>query len=116
MKATLCGEPASDSTQHPPDPPTLDTRILHKCHHISKQLGKEAWFCEYYLEQRREQMKSDLQTGGGKRAFIEHYQTYFLRLAGFFAVEDFVLRTAPDLLPTTKVWLCYLIVKWIGRI
>jgi hypothetical protein len=43
------------------------------------------------------QIQSDLQMSTGRRAFLETYQSCFLRLAGFFAVEDLVLRTTDQL-------------------
>lgn len=65
-----------------------------------------AWFSEYYIEQRQAQMRSDLQMSSSKRAFLEHYQGYLIQLAGFFLVEDLVMRTSDQLTCTAQVRRC----------
>ncbi|KAK3255465.1 hypothetical protein CYMTET_35352, partial [Cymbomonas tetramitiformis] len=76
--------------------PLLDLTDLHKCHHILTCLGKSAWFSAYYYEQRTAQIKSDLQLSAS-RSFMENYQNYLMQLAGFFVVEDQVMRATDGL-------------------
>ncbi|KAL3585189.1 hypothetical protein D5086_012056 [Populus alba] len=59
-------------------------------------------FREYYYKNRLLQLNSDLQIST-TQPFVESYQTYLAQIAGYFIVEDRVLRTAGDLLSANHV-------------
>lgn len=59
-------------------------------------------FREYYYKNRLLQLTSDLQISSTV-PFLESYQTFLAQIAGYFIVEDRVLRTAGDLLLADQV-------------
>lgn len=73
----------------------MNMRGLHRCIYVHKRLGKMGQFREYYMEQRRLQIDSDLRPPAN---FLEVYQAYLAQVTGFFIVEDNVLRMADGLL------------------
>lgn len=73
----------------------MNMRGLHRCIYVHKHLGKLAQFREYYLEQRRLQIDSDLRPPSN---LIEVYQSYLAQVTGFFLVEDNVLRMTDGLI------------------
>ena len=73
----------------------MNMRCLHRCIYVHKRLGKMEQFREYYLEQRRLQIDSDLRPPTN---FLEVYQSYLAQVTGFFIIEDNVLRMADDLI------------------
>ena len=73
----------------------MNMRGLHRCIYVHNRLGKMAQFREYFLEQRRLQIDSDLRPPS---SFLEVYQAYLAQVTGFFIVEDNVLRMADNLI------------------
>ncbi|KAL4430682.1 hypothetical protein ABPG75_005938 [Micractinium tetrahymenae] len=69
----------------------IDMTPLHRCLHIHACLGRLPQFTEYYIQNRRQQLATDLTLSGD---FLEHYQAYLTQLVGYFLVEDAVARTA----------------------
>lgn len=71
----------------------LDLTPLHRTMEIQRRLGKEAWFREYYLSNRRQQLVIDLKPSSESKqkevaaAFIQRPQEYLASLVGFFVVE-----------------------------
>ncbi|KAL4432419.1 hypothetical protein ABPG77_001718 [Micractinium sp. CCAP 211/92] len=70
---------------------SVDMTPLHRCLHIHACLGRLPQFTEYYIQNRRQQLTTDLTLSGD---FLEHYQAYLTQLVGYFLVEDAVARTA----------------------
>eukprot|EP00210_Caulerpa_lentillifera_P003559 g3395.t1 len=73
----------------------MNMRGLHRCVYVHKRLGRMGHFREYYLEQRRLQMDSDLRPPSN---FLEVYQAYLSQVTGFFIIEDNVQRMTDGLI------------------
>ncbi|KAF9679505.1 hypothetical protein SADUNF_Sadunf06G0021800 [Salix dunnii] len=80
----------------------FDLTPLFRVYHIHDCLGIQEQFREYYYKNRLLQLNSDLQISTAQ-PFVESYQTYLAQIAGYFIVEDRVLRTARDLLSANHV-------------
>ncbi|KAJ6912510.1 hypothetical protein NC651_015046 [Populus alba x Populus x berolinensis] len=80
----------------------FDLTPLFRVYHIHDCLGIQEQFREYYYKNRLLQLNSDLQIST-TQPFVESYQTYLAQIAGYFIVEDRVLRTAGDLLSANHV-------------
>ncbi|CAL1385825.1 unnamed protein product [Linum trigynum] len=80
----------------------FDLTPLYRAHHIHACLGIRDQFRDYYYKNRVLQLNSDLQISYGQ-PFIESYQTYLAQIAGYFIVEDRVLRTASGVLSSDQV-------------
>ncbi|CAN0910230.1 Exocyst complex component SEC15A [Linum grandiflorum] len=80
----------------------FDLTPLYRAYHIHSCLGLQEQFCEYYYRNRVLQLNSDLQISYGQ-PFIESYQTYLAQIAGYFIVEDRVLRTGNGVLSSDQV-------------
>ncbi|KAJ4706715.1 Exocyst complex component [Melia azedarach] len=75
----------------------FDLTPLYRAYHIHTCLGIQQQFREYYYKNRLLQLTSDLQISSAQ-PFVESYQTFLAQIAGYFIVEDRVLRTAGELL------------------
>lgn len=75
----------------------FDLTPLYRAYHIHACLGISSQFREYYYRNRLLQLTSDLQISS-VQPFVESYQTFLAQIAGYFIVEDRVLRTAGGLL------------------
>ncbi|KAL5546757.1 hypothetical protein UlMin_006444 [Ulmus minor] len=75
----------------------IDLTPLYRAYHIHTCLGIPEQFREYYYKNRMLQLSSDLQISS-VQPFVESYQTFLAQIAGFFIVENRVLRTAGGLL------------------
>ncbi|OMO63858.1 Exocyst complex subunit Sec15-like protein [Corchorus capsularis] len=64
--------------------------------------GLEDRFKQYYVENRKLQLTSDFQVSS-MTPFLESHQTFFAQIAGFFIVEDRVLRTGGGLISKMEV-------------
>lgn len=80
----------------------FDLTPLYRAYHIHACLGIQEQFREYYYNNRVLQLSSDLQISSAQ-PFIESYQTFLAQIAGYFIVEDRVLRTAVGLLSANQV-------------
>ncbi|WCJ28724.1 exocyst complex component sec15A [Euphorbia peplus] len=80
----------------------FDLTPLYRAYHIHTCLGIKEQFREYYYRNRLLQLTSDLQISYSQ-PFIESYQTYLAQIAGYFIVEDRVLRTGGGILLTDQV-------------
>ncbi|XP_022935497.1 exocyst complex component SEC15A-like [Cucurbita pepo subsp. pepo] len=80
----------------------FDLIPLYRAYHIHTCLGIKEQFREYYYRNRMLQLNSDLQISSSQ-PFIESYQTYLAQIAGYFIVEDRVMRTAEGLLSAEQV-------------
>uniref|UniRef100_A0A6M2EJU7 Exocyst complex component n=1 Tax=Populus davidiana TaxID=266767 RepID=A0A6M2EJU7_9ROSI len=80
----------------------FDLTPVFRVYHIHACLGIQEQFREYYYKNRLLQLNSDLQIST-TQPFVEYYQTYLAQIAGYFIVEDRVLRTARDLLSANQV-------------
>lgn len=80
----------------------FDLTPVYRAHYIHTCLGIQEQFREYYHRNRQLQLNSDLQISS-MQSFLELHQTYFAQVAGFFIVEDRVLRTAGGLMTSTQV-------------
>ncbi|XVE60765.1 hypothetical protein DITRI_Ditri05aG0153800 [Diplodiscus trichospermus] len=80
----------------------FDLTPLYRSYHIHACLGIQEQFREYYYKNRLLQLNSDLQISYSQ-PFIESYQTYLAQIAGYFIVEDRVLRTSGGLLSPDQV-------------
>ncbi|XVF30029.1 hypothetical protein REPUB_Repub16aG0022000 [Reevesia pubescens] len=80
----------------------FDLTPLYRSYHIHAFLGIQEQFHEYYYKNRLLQLNSDLQISSSQ-PFVESYQTYLAQIAGYFIVEDRVLRTSGGLLSTDQV-------------
>lgn len=81
---------------------TIDLTPIYRAHHIHKCLGIGERFREYYYNNRLAQLNSDLQIFSSQ-SFLECHQAFFGQVAGYFIVEDRVLRTAGGLLESSQV-------------
>lgn len=75
---------------------------LYRAYYIHVCLGIRDQFREYYFKNRMLQLNSDLQVSSVQH-FLSSHQTYLAQIAGYFIVEDRVLRTAGDLLSPSQV-------------
>lgn len=80
----------------------FDLTPLYRAYHIHQTLGVEHKFKQYYFENRRLQLTSDFQVSS-MTPFLESHQTFFSQIAGFFIVEDRVLRTGGGLITKFEV-------------
>ncbi|KMT15233.1 hypothetical protein BVRB_3g063430 [Beta vulgaris subsp. vulgaris] len=80
----------------------IDLTPIYRAYHIHKCLGIGERFREYYYNNRLAQLNSDLQIFSSQ-AFLESHQTFLGQVAGYFIVEDRVLRTAGGLLEESQV-------------
>uniref|UniRef100_A0A2N9EHA2 Exocyst complex component n=1 Tax=Fagus sylvatica TaxID=28930 RepID=A0A2N9EHA2_FAGSY len=80
----------------------FDLTPLYRAYHINQTLGLEDRFKQYYFENRKLQLTSDFQVSS-MTPFLESHQTFFAQIAGFFIVEDRVLRTSGDLISKMEV-------------
>lgn len=80
----------------------FDLTPLYRAYHIHQTLGLEDRFKKYYYENRKLQLTSDFQVSS-MTPFLESHQTFFAQIAGFFVVEDRVLRTGGGLISRMEV-------------
>lgn len=80
----------------------FDLTPLYRAFHIHGCLAIQEQFREYYYKNRTLQLKSDLQIPT-HQPFLESHQTFLAHTAGYFIVEDRVLRTAGGLLSPTEL-------------
>ncbi|KAJ7972981.1 Exocyst complex component [Quillaja saponaria] len=80
----------------------FDLTPLYRAYHIHQTLGLEDRFKHYYFENRKLQLTSDFQVSS-MTPFLESHQTFFAQIAGFFIVEDRVLRTGGGLISKLDV-------------
>ncbi|XP_061351897.1 exocyst complex component SEC15B-like [Gastrolobium bilobum] len=80
----------------------FDLTPLYRAYHIHQTLGFEDRFKRYYFENRKLQLTSDFQVSS-MTPFLESHQTFFAQIAGFFIVEDRVLRTGGGLISKMEV-------------
>ncbi|XP_076942669.1 exocyst complex component SEC15B-like [Bidens hawaiensis] len=80
----------------------FDLTPLYRSYHIHQTLGLEDSFKKYYFENRKLQLTSDFQVSS-MTPFLESHQTFFAQIAGFFIVEDRVLRTGGALITKMEV-------------
>ncbi|XP_059625652.1 exocyst complex component SEC15B [Cornus florida] len=80
----------------------FDLTPLYKAYHIHQTLGVEDRFKQYYFENRKLQLTSDFQVSS-MTPFLESHQTFFAQIAGFFIVEDRILRTGGGLISKMEV-------------
>lgn len=80
----------------------FDLTPLYRAYHIHGCLGIQEEFREYYYKNRLLQLSSDLQISSSQH-FLESYQAFLAQVAGYFIVEDRVLRTAGGLLLADQV-------------
>lgn len=80
----------------------FDLTPLYRAYHINQTLGLEDRFKKYYFENRKLQLTSDFQVSS-MTPFLESHQTFFAQIAGFFIVEDRVLRTGGKLVSKMEV-------------
>ncbi|EYU42226.1 hypothetical protein ABFS82_O001300 [Erythranthe guttata] len=80
----------------------FDLTPLYRAYHIHQTLGLQDRFKQYYFENRKLQLTSDFQVSS-MTPFLESHQTFFAQIAGFFIVEDRVLRTGGGLISKIEV-------------
>lgn len=80
----------------------IDLIPLYRAYHIHQTLGLENRFKQYYFENRKLQLTSDFQVSS-MTPFLESHQTFFAQIAGFFIVEDRILRTGGQLISKMEV-------------
>ncbi|CAO2831567.1 unnamed protein product [Amaranthus hypochondriacus] len=80
----------------------IDLTPIYRAYHIHKCLGIGEQFREYYYNNRLAQLNSDLQIFSSQ-PFVESHQAFLGQVAGYFIVEDRVLRTAGGLLEESQV-------------
>ncbi|XP_010269584.1 PREDICTED: exocyst complex component SEC15B [Nelumbo nucifera] len=80
----------------------FDLTPLYRAYHIHQTLGLEDRFKQYYFENRKLQLTSDFQVSS-MTPFLESHQTFFAQIAGFFIVEDRILRTGGGLITKFEV-------------
>ncbi|XP_062143549.1 exocyst complex component SEC15B [Alnus glutinosa] len=80
----------------------FDLTPLYRGYHIHQTLGLEDRFKKYYFENRKLQLTSDFQVSS-MTPFLESHQTFFAQIAGFFIVEDRILRTGGGLISKMEV-------------
>ena len=80
----------------------FDLAPVYRAHHIHIGLGHGEKFREYYFNNRLMQLNLDLQISTSQ-PFVESHQPFLSQIAGFFIIEDRVLRTADGLLSESQV-------------
>ncbi|KAH1073967.1 hypothetical protein J1N35_026295 [Gossypium stocksii] len=80
----------------------FDLTPLYRAYHIHQTLGLEDRFRQYYFENRKLQLTSDFQVSS-MTPFLESHQTFFAQIAGFFIIEDRILRTGGGLVSKMEV-------------
>ncbi|KAL2534938.1 Exocyst complex component SEC15A [Abeliophyllum distichum] len=80
----------------------FDLTPLYRAYHIHTCLGIQEQFRDYYYKNRFLQLKSDLQISSAQ-PFLESHQIFLALIAGYFIVEDRVLRTASGLLSPNQL-------------
>lgn len=80
----------------------FDLTPVYRAYHINTCLGLQEQFMDYYYENRKLQLNSDFQISS-MQAFLECHQIFFAQIAGFFIVEDRILRTGGGLISRPKV-------------
>ncbi|GMI69444.1 exocyst complex component sec15B [Hibiscus trionum] len=80
----------------------FDLTPLYRAYHIHQTLGLEDRFKQYYFENRKLQLTSDFQVSS-MTPFLESHQTFFAQIAGFFIIEDRILRTGGGLVSRMEV-------------
>ncbi|KAE8668470.1 Exocyst complex component SEC15B [Hibiscus syriacus] len=80
----------------------FDLTPLYRAYHIHQTLGLENRFKQYYFQNRKLQLTSDFQVSS-MTPFLESHQTFFAQIAGFFIIEDRVLRTGGCLVSKMEV-------------
>ncbi|KAK8654351.1 hypothetical protein V6N13_128320 [Hibiscus sabdariffa] len=80
----------------------FDLTPLYRAYHIHQTLGLEDRFKQYYFENRKLQLTSDFQVSS-MTPFLESHQTFFAQIAGFFIIEDRILRTGGGLVSKLEV-------------
>ncbi|KAG0479821.1 hypothetical protein HPP92_010679 [Vanilla planifolia] len=80
----------------------FDLTPLYRAYHIYQTIGLKERFRQYYFENRKLQLTSDFQVSS-MSPFLESHQTFFSQIAGFFIVEDRVLRTGGGLISRVEV-------------
>lgn len=80
----------------------FDLTPLYRGYHIHQTLGLQDRFKQYYFENRKLQLTSDFQVSS-MTPFLESHQTFFAQIAGFFIVEDRILRTGGGLISKMEV-------------
>ncbi|XP_065860443.1 exocyst complex component SEC15B [Euphorbia lathyris] len=80
----------------------FDLTPLYRAYHVHQTLGLEDRFKQYYFENRKLQLTSDFQVSS-MTPFLESHQTFFAQIAGFFIVEDRILRTGGSLISRMDV-------------
>lgn len=81
---------------------SFDLTALYRAYHIHQTLGLEDRFKQYYFENRKLQLTSDFQVSS-MTPFLESHQTFFAQIAGFFIVEDRIMRTGGGLISKMEV-------------
>ncbi|KAK4793685.1 hypothetical protein SAY86_024120 [Trapa natans] len=101
----------------------FDLTPLYKAYHIHQTLGLEDRFKQYYFENRKLQLTSDFQVSS-MTPFLESHQTFFAQIAGFFIVEDRIMRSSGGLiskLDVENLWetavskMCYVLEDQFSR-
>ncbi|XP_042463534.1 exocyst complex component SEC15A-like [Zingiber officinale] len=77
--------------------PEFDLTPVYRANHVHSYLGIGEKFHEHYYNNRLMQLNLDLQISSAQ-PFLESHQSFFTQIAGFFILEDRVLRTAEGLL------------------
>ncbi|KAG9443836.1 hypothetical protein H6P81_015176 [Aristolochia fimbriata] len=80
----------------------FDLTPLYRAYHINQTLGFQDRFKQYYFENRKLQLTSDFQVSS-MTPFLESHQQFFAQIAGFFIVEDRILRTGGGLISKLEV-------------
>ncbi|OEL32269.1 Exocyst complex component SEC15A [Dichanthelium oligosanthes] len=80
----------------------FDLAPVYRAHHIHIGLGLGEKFRDYYFNNRLMQLNLDLQIST-LQPFVESHQPFLAQIAGFFIIEDRVLRTADGLLSESQV-------------
>ncbi|KAM7531753.1 hypothetical protein LguiB_035163 [Lonicera macranthoides] len=80
----------------------FDLTPLYRAYQIHTCLGLQDQFREYYYKNRLLQLNSDLEISSAQ-PFLESHQAFLAQIAGYFIIEDRVLRTAGGLLVAHQV-------------
>ncbi|KAI4320275.1 hypothetical protein MLD38_033772 [Melastoma candidum] len=80
----------------------FDLIPLYRAYHVHQTLGLEDRFKQYYFENRKLQLSSDFQVSSIS-SFLESHQTFFAQIAGFFIMEDKIMRTGGGLISRMDV-------------
>ncbi|KAL5231158.1 hypothetical protein ABZP36_029934 [Zizania latifolia] len=80
----------------------FDLTPVYRAHYIHMCLGLGEKFREYYYNNRVMQLNLDMQISL-TQPFLESHQHFLAQVAGFFVIEDRILRTADGLLCESQV-------------